>query len=228
MSKQRTHYPILKSMSLFVFSMAISGCLSKAESPDLETAQAVVNTVPPAVNSAPQISGTPPSSANAGESYSFAPTFSDADGDDLTLSVTGLPSWASFNSTTGQVSGTPSVGDVGTYTGFSITVSDGKASASLAATSITVQSISLGSVELSWTAPAENTDGSVLVDLGGYKIYWGTTSGVYPNSVTIDNASVSTYLVDNLSPGTYEFVATSFNSAGVESTYSNPTTKVVL
>jgi hypothetical protein len=34
-------------------------------------------------------------------------------------------------------------------------------------------------------------------------------------------------VIDNLSPGTYEFVATSFNTSGVESSYSAPATKVV-
>jgi hypothetical protein len=45
--------------------------------------------------------------------------------------------------------------------------------------------------------------------------------------VTITNASISTYVVENLVPGTYEFVATAFNEAGVESVNSNSTTKVV-
>ena len=34
-------------------------------------------------------------------------------------------------------------------------------------------------------------------------------------------------MVDNLAPGTYEFVATAVNSAGVESRLSNAVTKVV-
>jgi hypothetical protein len=84
-----------------------------------------------------------------------------------------------------------------------------------------------GSVTLNWTAPTENEDGSALTDLAGYKIYWGTTSGSYPNSVTINDKDATTSVVDNLSSGTYEFVATSFNTSGVESRYSAPATKVV-
>lgn len=178
-------------------------------------------------NEAPQISGTPPGSVNENESYSFTPTASDPDGDTLTFSVSGLPGWASFNSSTGGISGTPSSADVGTYSGISITVSDGTLSDTLGPFSITVQAVSLGSVTLNWTAPTENDDGSALTDLAGYKLYWGTSSGNYPNSVTINNASVTTYVVDNLSPGTYEFVATAFNSSGVESIYSGSATKTV-
>lgn len=84
-----------------------------------------------------------------------------------------------------------------------------------------------GSVTLSWIAPTQNEDGTALTDLGGYKIYWGTTSGSYPNSVTINDATATSHVVDNLAPGTYEFVATSFNTSGVESRYSAPATKVV-
>ena len=83
------------------------------------------------------------------------------------------------------------------------------------------------SVTLNWTRPTQNEDGTTLTDLDGYKIYWGTTSGVYPNSVTINDENATSFVVDNLSPGTYEFVATSFNTSGVESRYSAPATKVV-
>ena len=43
----------------------------------------------------------------------------------------------------------------------------------------------------------------------------------------IRHAGLTTYVVDNLAPGTYEFVATAINSSGVESRYSNPATKVL-
>jgi hypothetical protein len=80
---------------------------------------------------------------------------------------------------------------------------------------------------LSWSAPQLNEDGTALTDLAGYKIYWGTTSGSYPNSVTIEDTSMTTYVVGNLTAGTYEFVATAFNASGVESRYSSPATKVL-
>ncbi len=179
------------------------------------------------VNSPPVIGGTPTAAVTEGSAYSFTPTASDPDGDNLVFSVVGLPGWASFDTSTGRIAGTPQSGDVGTYAGITITVSDGMASADLGPFTITVEPISLGSVTLSWTAPTQNEDGTPLTDLDGYRIYWGTTPGVYPNSVTIDNESVTTYVIDNLAPGTYEFVATSFNTSGVESAYSVPATKVV-
>jgi hypothetical protein len=179
------------------------------------------------VNTAPTISGTPASSVNEGQDYTFTPNASDADDDTLTFSVSGLPVWASFDESTGTLSGTPGAGDVGVYSNISITVSDGQASATLGPFDITVDAISLGSVTLNWTAPTQNEDGTTLTDLAGYKLYWGTTPGNYTESVTIENASVLTYVVENLAPGTYEFVATSFNTSGVESRYSGAATKIV-
>ncbi len=178
-------------------------------------------------NSGPTISGNPPAQVNANSQYNFTPTASDPDGDNLTFSVSGLPGWASFDTSNGRISGTPGDADVGTYSGIAITVSDGSASATLGPFSITVNSISLGSVTLSWTPPTQNEDGTQLTDLAGYWIYWGTTPGSYPDSVKIDNPGLTSYVVENLVPGTYEFVATSFNASGIESVYSNPATKVV-
>jgi hypothetical protein len=178
-------------------------------------------------NSAPSISGSAATQVTAGNDYGFTPTTNDADGDALTFSISGLPRWASFNASSGRLSGTPQSGDVGTYSNIVITVTDGTESASLAPFSVVVIAVASSSVTLSWTAPTENDDGSPLTDLDGYKIYWGTTPGSYPESVIIDNESITTYVVENISPGTYEFVATSFNQAGVESRYSHPVTKVV-
>lgn len=184
-----------------------------------------VNTV--ATNSPPTISGTPATSVTEGDTYTFTPTASDADGDSLTFAVSGLPSWASFDENTGALTGTPQAADVGVYTDVVISVSDGQEDASLPPFSITVDAISLGSVTLSWTAPTQNEDGSSLTDLAGYKLYWGTTPGTYTDSVTIDNPGITTYVVENLAPGTYEFVATSFTEAGIESQYSGAATKTI-
>ena len=194
-------------------------------SADLPPFSITVNAVA-VVNTPPVISGSPPSSVEVNSAYSFAPTASDADGDSLTFSVSGLPVWANFDNATGRLSGTPGDADVGVYSNIRISVSDGNATANLASFSITVNAISIGSVTLSWTAPTKNNDDSPLLNLDKYRIYWGTEPGNYPNSVTFD-ANTTTYVVEDLPFGTYEFVATSINSAGVESAYSSPTVTTV-
>lgn len=179
-------------------------------------------------NTPPVISGSPLMTIIAGNLYDFQPTASDADGDTLTFAVNGLPGWASFDTATGRLSGTPVSANVGVYSNISISVSDGEDSASLTAFTITVADITLGSATLSWTPPTQNTDGTPLTDLSGYRIYWGASSGNYPNSVTINNPGITTYVVENLAPGTWEFVSTALNSDGVESSYSNPASKTIL
>ena len=184
-----------------------------------------VNAVP--INLPPSISGSPASTATEGNAYVFVPTASDPEGAVLTFTITGKPDWTSFDSTSGRLSGTPAAADVGIYGGMVITVSDAEDSASLGPFAITVESIGTGSATLSWTAPTENEDGSPLTDLAGYKIYWGTTPGIYPNLVTINNPGITIYVIENLGSGTYEFVSTAFNAAGVESAYSNTATKTI-
>ena len=208
---------------IVIASLVLGACLSKEEGEGISGA----NTEPTPTNSAPVISGNPTTAVNIGDLYSFVPNASDADGDSLTFSIANMPAWASFSAGSGELSGQPTLGDVGVYQNIRISVSDGTATASLPSFAISVDQTGTLSTTLSWTAPTENEDGTLLEDLAGYKLYWGTTSGVYTNSVTIDNAGITTYVVDNLAPGTYEFVATAFNRSGVESRYSNPATKVL-
>src|SRR5213075_24006 len=88
-------------------------------------------------NRAPTISGTPPTTGSVATAYTFTPTASDPDaGTTLTFSVANMPAWATFSTTTGQLSGTPTA--AGTSANIAISVSDGQASASLASFSIVV------------------------------------------------------------------------------------------
>ena len=72
--------------------------------------------------------------------------------------------------TTGRLSGTPAAANVGTTANIVISVSDGTASATLPAFSITVNAVVTGSADLTWTAPTKNEDGSALSNLAGYKV----------------------------------------------------------
>jgi hypothetical protein len=74
----------------------------------------------------------------------------------------------------------------------------------------------------------ENTDGSALTDLAGFKIYFGRNAGRYDQQIQIDNPSVSVYVVEELDPTTYYFTATAFNSAGVESPFAGEIVETIL
>jgi hypothetical protein len=79
---------------------------------------------------------------------------------------------------------------------------------------------------LSWQAPTKNVDGSNLTDLAGYKVYYGTSSRNYSQSVTVNGAS-SLQRTVSLSPGTWHFAVTALDSQGNESAYSNEVTKTI-
>ncbi|WP_440875138.1 Ig-like domain-containing protein [Thalassotalea sp. PLHSN55] len=91
-------------------------------------------------NDAPEISGTPTTSVAEDSAYSFIPVVNDVDsGDSQTFSITGKPAWASFDSATGALTGTPTNDDVGSYANIIISVADmANASDSLSAFSLTV------------------------------------------------------------------------------------------
>jgi hypothetical protein len=178
-------------------------------------------------NNAPTISGNPPPSVKVGDNYAFTPGAMDPDGDTLSFSIQNRPMWANFDTTTGSLSGVADPGSEGTYANIRITVSDGSLSATLPEFSVTVTQVALGSATLSWTPPTQNEDGTTLTDLAGYKIYYGDEPGNYQTTIQIDNPGVVTYVVENLTPDTYYFVATAFNAQGVESGFSGEATKVV-
>ena len=180
-------------------------------------------------NSAPTLSGTPPTVVAAGERYSFQPRVSDPDSTVFRFDIAGKPSWARFDVLTGRLSGTPTSGDIGVYRDISINVTDGTDTTTLPAFSIEViaAGTATGSVTLSWTPPTQNEDGSQLTDLAAYRIHWRRDGGSFSNSVRINNASVTRYVVESLTPGTYEFTATAINRVGVESRFSNSITRVV-
>jgi hypothetical protein len=180
-------------------------------------------------NGAPTISGSPARSVTAGSSYSFTPTASDPNGNTLSFSIANKPSWASFSTTTGRLSGTPTSSHVGTYSNVTIRVSDGTSTASLAAFSIAVNAVSssTGAATLSWTPPTRNTDGSSLTNLSGYRIYYGTSASSLTRTITINSPGLSTYVVNDLAPATYYFALTAVNSSGAESARSTVASKVV-
>lgn len=146
-----------------------------------------------ALNIAPTISGIPTKSIEEGSSYSFTPNASDANGDILSFSISNAPSWASFDSRTGTLSGTPAASDIGISSDIIISVSDGRESVSLGVFNITVNSsnstpiissFSLDSAQVSksysYTIPeASDLDGDTLI----YSV-----SGL-PNGLSFDPAT---------------------------------------
>ena len=83
------------------------------------------------------ISGSPSKSVVVGHAWNFTPSVSGAAGTKQFV-IVHKPKWATFYSTTGQLTGAPKASDVGTDANIVITVSDGKTKVSLAAFAIIV------------------------------------------------------------------------------------------
>lgn len=78
--------------------------------------------------------------------------------------------------------------------------------------------ITISKSSLYWTIPTANTDGSPLVDLGGFKVYAGTTSGVYGTVLDIVNPTadfVALYTFLTLS-GTYYLAVSAYDTLRLE------------
>ncbi len=176
-------------------------------------------------NRAPTISGTPATSVTAGQAYSFTPVAADADGNMLGFSISNKPSWATFSTSTGQLSGTPVTS--GTFSNIVISVSDGTATTALPTFTIVVTQVSSRDATLSWLAPTQNTDGSALTNLAGYRIYYGTNANLLDQVIDIPTVGITTYQISNLAAGTWYFAVKSYNTAGVESDLSNLTSKSI-
>jgi hypothetical protein len=184
-------------------------------------------TTPLDTNTPPTLSGSPTTTVPAGSVYSFMPSGSDADGDTLAFSIQNKPAWASFNSTNGALTGTPSATSAGTYSNIVISVSDGTNSASLPTFSITVNQVSNGTATLNWTAVTQNTNGTPLTNLSGYRVHYGTAANNMSTVITIANPTVNTYIATNLSSGTWYFGVTAYASDGSESALSNIGSKTI-
>jgi hypothetical protein len=179
-------------------------------------------------NKPPVISGTPATSVKTGSAYAFTPTASDPEGKTLAFSITNKPAWATFSTTTGKLSGTPSSAQTGTYSNIQIKVSDGSLTASLPAFAIVVSSTTTtGNATLSWTPPTRNTDGSTLTNLAGYRVLYGTSPSALTRTVQVANPGLSSSVVENLAAGQWYFSVRTYSTTGVESASSSVVSKTV-
>jgi Putative Ig domain len=175
----------------------------------------------------PTISGTPATAVTAGSAYTFTPSASAPSGGTVYFSIVNRPAWATFSDTTGTLAGTPTTAEAGTFSDIVISAYSYDKSAnlsspnvSLAAFSITVAAGS-DATTLTWTVPTENTNGTTLTNLAGYRISYGTAADDLSQSVTIANPATTSYVLSDLSAGTWYFAVEAYNTAGTFSPASN-------
>ncbi len=72
------------------------------------------------------------------------------------------------------------------------------------------------SAQLAWQPPTTNTDGSSLVALAGYHIYYGTDPAALTRVIDVTNPGLTSYTVGDLEPGTTYFAISAYTTDGVE------------
>jgi hypothetical protein len=87
--------------------------------------------------------------------------------------------------------------------------------------------LGFGTATLNWTPVITDTSGTPLADLAGYKIYYGSSPADMQTLIVVADPSATTYLVGDLTSGTWYFTVTAYTSAGTESARSNIGSKPV-
>jgi hypothetical protein len=127
-----------------------------------------------------------------------------------------LPTGLTLSSSSGTISGTPTVAALFNFT---IQVHDSAGASASTAFSINIAAIAHW-VDLSWNAST-----SVVV---GYNIYRGTTSGGPYTKLNSSQVLLTTYTDSTVQSGlTYYYVTTAVDSGGTESIYSNEVQAVI-
>ena len=110
----------------------------------------------------------------------------------------------------------------GTYNGIiTVTASGASNNPRQIPVSLTLSATVAGTASLTWNA---NTDS----DLAGYKVYQGTSSGIYTAPVATIPKTTTSYTVAGLQTGTsYFFIITAYDNAGNESLHSNEVSKSI-
>jgi hypothetical protein len=85
-----------------------------------------------------------------------------------------------------------------------------------------------GVATLSWASPTQNTDGSAVANLAGYRIYHGTSANALDSMIQVSNPGITLYVVDSLASGTHYFAVTAYNTSGAESDRSAVASKKIL
>jgi hypothetical protein len=214
----------LAGLSVLLALLAACSGVPVSSSGTSAAAAAAGSTAAPATTApdAPKLTltGTPATSVAVGAKYSFQPSAS-ATGQGTSFTIQGQPTWAEFDAATGALTGTPTASYEGQSSKVTISAKDAASSASIGPFTIVVTAPANGTATLSWTAPAYNANGSPIVGLAGYNIYYGTDPSNLTKSIDVAGAATTTYVVTGLTAGTYYFAVSAYNTEGVDSSLSN-------
>lgn len=111
---------------------------------------------------------------------------------------------------------------------ITVTVTDETGASNSDSLMVTRESTGTSAVTISWQPPTERTNGTLLTNLAGYRIYYGRMSETYDFEVQIANPGVLSYVVDDLTPGEWFFAAAAYDGSGNQSDYSEEASATIL
>ena len=192
-------------------------CYACGGSDESATAAAPAAVAVPAIsnNAPPTIALAAVADAQVGATFDYQPVAQDPESDTLRFSAINLPSWASLDSTSGRISGTPGPADAGVYESISITAADETHQVVTAPFSITVNPApesGSGVASLQWEMPPSKVNGEPLDDLAGYRILYGRSSSDLDHSVLITDPATTSYQFSTLTPGVWYFAVVAVNA----------------
>jgi hypothetical protein len=197
----RPHIRNVVLCSLLTLGLAACGEEGSSSSAAASTASDIPSLVAPSIGLIDRTSATETSGATTG----------------INVAVNTTQSNTPVSSTTPTGS---TAGAAGSNTVSGTTVASSNRTSTNSSTPVQPSSPSTGTATLDWMPPTENTDGSVLTNLAGYTVYYGTSPGNMTQSVKITNPGLTAYTLSNLPSGRWYFAVTSYSSTGLESSRS--------
>ena len=78
-----------------------------------------------------------------------------------------------------------------------------------------------GSATVNLTPPTQNTNGTVLTNLAGVIIYYGTSPSNLSQKVQVATTTQTSYTISNLASGTWYFGGVAYTTTGLQSAMSS-------
>ena len=154
----------------------------------------------------------------AGETVFIELHASDPEEKPLNYSVYNMPTWLSLNPSTGTITGTPSLQDIGLYEGIKIDIRDNITSVGPFFIQVEEE---LFDVNISWSQVTEDINNDAINNIAGYKIYMEESSARFNSIITVEGSTETSFTIKRLAPSSYTFTMTAYLTSGLESKSSS-------
>ena len=148
------------------------------------------------------ISGTPNASIDEESAYSFTPIIDTPANGTAVFSISNKPSWASFNTSNGALTGTPDDADVGTDSNITITATDDEGSSSIGPFSITISAINDAPALSDQTKSGLNFSSNVAFTVSASDVDSAASSYVYS---VVSNATYGSIVITDHETSSFEY-----------------------